>query len=130
MYLCKPIVIYPWSMNMIRSYTLSVVLLLCVGLAGCSHKAVTPKGVMSEDDMASFLQQAYLLEGFYAIETGFQYDTLHPEMLASYDSLLASYNITRDDFERSVAWYCRHLDIYERVHDTVLARIDAAMAEE
>ena len=84
---------------------------------------------MPETQMVDFLEQAYLLEGFYAVETGYQYDTLHPEMLASYDSLLASYCITRDDFERSVNWYSRHPDIYERVHDSVLARIDREMAD-
>ena len=51
------------------------------------------------------------------------------QMLASYDSLLAHYGITRDDFERSISWYSKHPEIYERVHDSVLARIDAAMEE-
>ena len=129
LYFCILITHCLLPMNKIRYTTLSVVLLLSAAVAGCSRNPV-PSDIMSEADMVSFLEQAYLLEGFYAIETGFQYDTLHPEMLASYDSLLSSYNITRDDFVRSVPWYCRHLDIYERVHDTVLARIDAALAEE
>ncbi len=116
-------------MNTIRHTTLSVLLMLCVVVAGCSHEATPPADVFSETTMVDFLEQAYLLEGFYAIETGYQYDTLHPEMLASYDSLLASYDITRDDFERSVRWYGDHPDIYERVHDSVLARIDAAMED-
>ncbi len=115
-------------MNKLKYCTLSAVLLLSIGLSACSHKVSTPGDVLSEVDMADFLQQAYLLEGFYAIETGYQYDTLHPEMLASYDSLLASFDITRDDFERSVAWYSKHPDIYERVHDSVLARIDRERA--
>ena len=106
-----------------------MVLLLDLAGAGCSHNPV-PADVMQEAVMVDFLEQAYLIEGFYAIETGFHYDTLHPEMILSYDSLLASYDITRDDFERSVNWYSMHPDIYERVHDSVLARIDAALVEE
>lgn len=116
-------------MNTIRYITLSALLMLCVIVAGCSHEAKPPSNVMPETQMVDFLEQAYLLEGFYAVETGYQYDTLHPAMLASYDSLLASYSITRDDFERSVNWYSRHPDIYERVHDSVLARIDREMAD-
>ena len=116
-------------MNTIRHITFSAFLLLCIGVAGCSHEAKPPADVMQEEAMVDFLEQAYFLEGFYAIETGFQYDSLHPEMLASYDSLLASSGITRDDFERSVAWYGTHPDIYVRVHDSVLARIDAALTE-
>ena len=117
-------------MNTIRHITLSAFLLLCVGAVGCSHEAKPPHDVMSETTMVDFLEQAYLLEGFYAIETGYQYDSLYPEMLASYDTLLASYAITRDDFERSVHWYASHPEIYMRVHDSVLARIDAALTEE
>ncbi len=117
-------------MNTIRYATLSTLLMLCVVVAGCSHEVKPPADVMPEAQMVDFLEQAYLLEGFYAIETGYQYDTLHPEMLASYDSLLASYAITRDDFERSVRWYGNHPDIYTRVYDSVLARIDTALTEE
>ena len=50
-------------------------------------------------------------------------------MLASYDSLLASYSLTREDFERSIDWYTRHPQIYQRIHDTVLARFDRQLAE-
>ena len=58
-----------------------------------------------------------------------KYDTLYPEMLASYDSLLASYSLTREDFERSIDWYTRHPQIYQRIHDTVLARFDRQLEE-
>ena len=105
----------------------SAVLLLCLASVGCSQKRV-PSDVMDEPTMAAFLKEAYLLEGFYAIETGFQYDTLHPQMVASYDSLLTSFGITRDDFERSVGWYIRHPELYERIHDSVLARLDRDLA--
>ncbi|MBQ6069072.1 MAG: DUF4296 domain-containing protein [Bacteroidales bacterium] len=113
-----------------RNFTLSAILILFLGVVGCSHEARPPHDVMTETAMVDFLEQAYLLEGFYAVETGYHYDTLHPEMLASYDSLLASSGITRDDFERSIGWYGRHPDIYARVHDSVLARIDSALVEE
>ena len=74
-----------------------------------------------------------MIEGFYAVETGFHYDTLQPEMVGSYDSLLARYGLGRVDFERSVDWYVAHPKVYKRVHDTVVARLDreldAARAE-
>ena len=113
--------------NLRKFITPSAVLMLCFATLGCSQNRV-PSGVMDMPVMADFLKEAYLLEGFYAVETAFQYDTLHPEMVASYDSLLASFGITREDFERSVEWYVRHPDIYEQVHDSVLARIDRDLA--
>ena len=111
-------------MKFFRYISLSIALSFCLCLAGCSEVKI-PEDVMSEDTMAQFLQDAYLLEGFYAIETGFHYDTLKPQMLASYDSILASYDLSRADFEHSVLWYTHHPDIYQRVHDTVIARLDA-----
>ena len=115
--------------NLSKYLTFSAVLLLCLTSVRCSQERV-PSGVMDEPTMAAFLKEAYLLEGFYAVETGFQYDTLHPEMVASYDTLLASFGLTRDDFERSVEWYIRHPELYERIHDSVLARIDRELAAE
>ena len=115
--------------NLSKYLTFSAVLLLCLTSVGCSQERV-PSGVMDEPTMAAFLKEAYLLEGFYAVETGFQYDTLHPEIVASYDTLLASFGITRADFEHSVEWYIRHPELYERVHDSVLARLDRDLAAE
>ena len=116
-------------LNLSKYLTFSAVLLLCLTSVGCSQERV-PGDVMDEPTMAAFLKEAYLLEGFYAVETGFQYDTLHPEMVASYDTLLVSFGLTRDDFERSVDWYIRHPELYERIHDSVLARIDRELAAE
>ena len=114
-------------MNRLR-YTLLAAALFCVAmLPGCQTDKV-PADIVDEARMASFLEEAYLLEGFYAVETGFHYDTLHPEMLASYDSLLSAYALTRDDFERSIDWYTRHPLVFKRVHDTVLARYDRQLA--
>lgn len=110
-------------MNSCRNTTFSMLFVAIACLSSCSGDAV-PADVMDEEKMASFLKEAYLLEGFYGVETSFQYDSLHPEMIASYDSLLSTYRLSREDFERSVDWYVRHPDIYERVHDTILARID------
>ena len=112
-----------------RLLTLSALCMLALAVAGCSHSSV-PDGVMSESQMVDFLEQAYLLEGFYAVETNYQYDTLRPQMSASYDSLFASSGVTREMFERSVEWYAHHADRYERVYDSVLARIDRKLAEE
>ena len=44
--------------------TLSALCMLALAVAGCSHSSV-PDGVMSESQMVDFLEQAYLLEGFY-----------------------------------------------------------------
>ncbi len=96
-------------------------------LCSCTTEAI-PDDVIDEETMASFLQEAYTIEGFYAVETEFLYDTLQPQMEASYDSLLAERGLTREDFNRSVRWYCSHPEINLRIHDTVVARLDTLLA--
>lgn len=115
-------------MNKYGFMSLPVLLALLCLMGSCRSDAV-PSDVMGEERMASFLQEAYLIEGFYAVETHFHYDTLQPEMLGSYDSLLARYGLSREDFERSVDWYTEHPHIYKRVHDTVVARMDRELAD-
>ena len=113
--------------RLFRYITLSV---LCVVgaalLPGCDDDRI-PSDVMDEAAMTAFFKDAYTLEGFYAVETGFRYDTLYPEMTASYDSLFARHGITAEDFERSVKWYVRHGDRYERIHKEVVHYFDSVV---
>ncbi len=113
--------------RLFRYITLSV---LCVVgatlLPSCDDDRI-PSDVMDEAAMTAFFKDAYTLEGFYAVETGFRYDTLYPEMAASYDSLFARHGITAEDFERSVKWYVRHGDRYERIHKEVVHYFDSVV---
>ena len=110
-------------MEIKKELSISAFCVLFWMLCSCHHEAL-PAGVMDEEKMADFLQQAYLLEGFYSVETQYRYDTLQPEIIASYDSLFSEYGITRKQFERSVDWYAKHPEDYTRIHDTVIARLE------
>lgn len=109
------------------SIILSALFICCGLLQGCG-KIIVPSDVMDEKTMVSFLKDAYTLEGFYAIETSFHYDSLYPQMRASYDSLLLTYDLSREDFERSMDWYSHHPEAFEKVHQSVIAEIDTAIA--
>lgn len=107
-------------------YVILSMLLACSSLfVGCGDSI--PDGIMDEAELTSFLKDAYILEGFYAVETNFRYDSLTPQMIASYDSLLSEYNLTREDFETSISWYVHHPERYERVHKQVVEQLDAEM---
>lgn len=114
-------------MKKFASIIISALFLFCGLLQGC-NKIIVPSDVMNEKTMVSFLKDAYILEGFYAIETSFHYDSLYPQMRASYDSLLASYDLSREDFERTLDWYSHHPEVFEKVHQDVIAEIDTAIA--
>lgn len=112
-------------MKYLRYITLSGLLLSSILLTGCDDSV--PDGVMNEAELTSFLKEAYILEGFYAVETNFRYDSLTPQMVASYDSLLKEHKLTREDFETSISWYTHHPERYERVHKQVIDELDAEM---
>ena len=51
--------------------------------ASCQSEPVPESPVMDEASFTDFLEDAYLLESFYSLETHFLFDTLAPEMIAS-----------------------------------------------
>lgn len=92
-------------------------------LVSCRHED-RPAGILDEPQMVAFLCDAYLLEGFYAIETQYRYDAMTPEVLRAYDDILAHHGITREEAEASFAYYAQHPELYQTIQDSVLARID------
>ncbi len=93
-------------------------------LAGCRQEGL-PEGVASEERMVDFLTEAYQLEGYYAVETRYRYDVLPEGVAQRYDSLLDVQGLTREEAERSLDYYSQHLDAYQRIHDSVVARLEA-----
>ena len=116
-------------MKTVRIVSFSILLAAVALLGACRHKGV-PAGVMDASTMTAFLKEAYLIEGFYAIETEFRYDSLHAEMVASYDSLLKDFGLTREDFERSVDYYSRHPHDYALIHKQVIAELDSTLVSQ
>lgn len=96
-------------------------------LAACRSEQ-RPADVLAPEAMASLLADAYMLEGFYAVETGYRYDTMLPEVLAAYDDILARHHTTREAVEHSLEYYSTHPDQYKPVQDSVLALLDRAAA--
>lgn len=98
-------------------------LMLFVASCGSGRR---PADVMGHGQMVEFLADAYLLEGFYAVETQYRYDVLPPAVMRSYDSILDVHHVTRQAVEHSIDYYSHHLDEYEAIHNEVVARLEAA----
>ena len=99
---------------------LSVLLLL----SACGGGERRPDGVLAPEAMAALLAEAYLLEGFYAIETQYRYDTVLPEVLRAYDTILSRHGTTREAVERSFDYYAKHPELYQPIQDSVMALLD------
>lgn len=92
-------------------------------LASC-RRGERPADVLDAPQMVDFLADAYLLEGFYAVETQYRYDALSAEVLRAYDDILAKHGVSREQVEHSFAYYSEHPELYAPIQDSVLARLE------
>lgn len=92
-------------------------------LASCLHDR-RPADVLDAPEMVAFLADAYLLEGFYAVETQYRYDAMSPDVLRAYDDILAKHHVSREQIEHCFDYYSQHPDLYVPIQDSVLAILD------
>jgi len=101
---------------------LSLLPLLLVVVA-CRHDGI-PADVIDRETMVGFLADAYVVEGYYAMETQYRYDTVSANASRAYDSILDLHGLTREQVERSLDYYTAHLDAYKDIHDSVIVRLE------
>lgn len=106
-------------MKALLTATLAALLLCC----SCRHET-RPADILDAPQMVAFLADAYLLEGFYAVETQYRYDAMTPDVLRAYDEILASHHITREQVEHSFDYYSSHPELYSPIQDSVLAILE------
>ncbi len=104
------------------------ILVAALLLVAACRSEQRPADVLAPQAMAAVLADAYMLEGFYAVETGYRYDSMLPEVLAAYDDILARHHTTREAVELSLEYYSTHPDQYKPVQDSVLALLDRSAA--
>ncbi len=107
---------------------LPLILLSLLLLASC-HRGGLPDGVLDEAAMTDFLVDAYLLEGANAIETQYRHDRLTEKAQQGYDSILSVHSLTREQVERSFDYYSHHLDLYQAIQDSVVARLETPQTD-
>ena len=94
------------------------------------HNDRIPDGILDHQQMVDFLTDAYLIEGYCAIETRYNFDSLTPEMLYAYDEILAEQGITREQVEASLVYYSNHPDKYLTIHEDVAAALQEERDQE
>lgn len=103
---------------------LSLPILVAATLLAACHNDRQPDGILDHQQMVDFLTDAYIIEGYCAIETRYNFDSLTPEMLYAYDDILAEQGITREQVEASLVYYANHPDKYLSIHEDVAAALN------
>ncbi|MBR1798661.1 MAG: DUF4296 domain-containing protein [Bacteroidales bacterium] len=111
-----------------RIFTLALLCACCISVA--CHRNRLPDGILDHHDMVNFLTQAYQLEGFYAVETNFTFDSINDEIISAYDRLLESQHLSREEVERSLFYYSEHPDKYFEIHKEVVRILDSISPKE
>ena len=104
--------------------------LMAVALLASCRRGGRPADVLDAPQMVDFLADAYLLEGFYAVETQYRYDAMPGEVLRAYDDILDKHHLTREQVEHSFTYYSEHPDLYKPIQDSVLARLESVIADD
>lgn len=102
-----------------RLHRYSVVLLLGTLLFACSK---VPDEILSEKEMQAVQVDMQLAEAIINLNSKDFPDNAHKEAL--YQSIFRKYGITEAEYDSSLVWYGRHLDIYMKVYDRVLADLN------
>ena len=108
--------------------------LFCVLVVGgllfgaCRHQEL-PEGVIDGERMASFLTEAYMLEASYAIGSHYNYDSINPDALLAYDTVLCRLDLDRATVEKSLDYYTKHPDEYAKIQAEVIRNLDQLGSE-
>jgi hypothetical protein len=93
--------------------------MLIIALSACSR---TPQGVLSEKKMELVLTDMLQAEAWVSLESAaYRNDTLKAR---AYEAVFRKHNISRAEYDSSLVWYGRNIDIYMRVYERAAARLE------
>lgn len=86
---------------------------------GCKKERV-PGNVLDLKKMALLLAEMHIAEGTFNESRTF-YSSDNPQLAGYYKSILDKHGLSRQEFDRSLAWYTQHPKLYLKVYDQVIA---------
>lgn len=87
-------------------------------MLSCSPDPSRP--IIPEDKMADILKEFYKVQS-----VSVQHPLERGGILPYYGNILSKYNYTEAEFDSSVAWYTSHMEVYEKVYEVVMERLEA-----
>lgn len=103
---------------------ISLTILLCLAVA--CNKA--PNGVIPESTMEDMLVDLQLADAY--IESHWDQFPDDSSKLVLKQSIFAKYGVTPELYDTSLVWYARNMDVYVKVYDNVIARLQDMRASD
>ena len=101
--------------------------LLLLGATACTRNQ-RPDEVLDADAMVDVLTDLYLIEGYYAVESQYRFDSDTPEVIDACDAVLEKHHLTHERMDISFDYYSKHPDEYQTIQEQVAARIEEITA--
>ena len=100
-----------------------ILMLICVA-ASCSR---VPKQIISEKKMRAVLYDMQVAEAL--VETKNETYGTHDDRQIVYNSVFAKHNITQSEYDSSLVWYGKNMDLYMRIYKLVLKDVNENIAD-
>ena len=92
-------------------------------LTACEHKEVMPKDILSkakmQDVMWSMINAGEFLNGYVLIKDSIDKNAASAKV---YGQVLQFHHITKQEFDKSYAWYRDHPDVMKSILDSLLKK--------
>lgn len=106
-----------------------LIILVLVGIAmSCSNRSRVPDYVIPKDQMVNIIVDMHLLDGLLSVRP-IQHKMIELDTLNQYDALLQKYGYTRNDFDTSLFYYGKKIDLYDDIYEEVLNKLTFIEAE-
>jgi len=102
------------------------ILTMAVFFISCGGHRNAPKDLISEDKLASILTEIHIADGLIGEQTSLK-DKKTKEKY--YNSIFFKYKITRKQFDESMAYYTRNINVLNKIYFKVLENLSKLQAE-
>jgi len=113
----------------------SILITFVLILSACSNRKEEiverlpePENLIPRQEMTSVLLEMAKLEGYIQSQYG-SVDKYHKVMLKSGDSLLSTFNISPDQYEKSLLYYGSRQSLMQEINDDVLDELTRELGE-
>jgi competence protein ComGC len=101
-----------------------IILILSVLLLACTApKIEMPTGILSEKVCASILKEIHLEEAAFELNKSKGVINAKNSLATSYQSIYKKHNIDDSTFSKSLEYYAKHPEIFEKIYSTVLEQL-------
>ena len=98
--------------------------ILCLILLSCGNQQKeTPQDILSENSFINLLKDIHLAEAKFELHKTKGMENAKNELAHNYNTIYETYEITVDDFDKTLDYYAQHPEQLEKIYTSVLEQL-------